>query len=850
LEASGYANRPKDFDDLLRILDGELRLITPTDPEGVEGEGSTQRPAGGKHHQLTHDYLVPSLRDWLTRKQKETRRGRAELLLADRAAVWNARPENRQLPSLWQWCRIRWLTAKKTWTPPQRKMMRKAGRYHAVRVLAVALFLALAGWGCYEAHGRLQARALRDRLLDAKAEEVPAIVREMGPYRPWLDPLLREAFEEADAKQDPAKQLHASLGLLPVDDGQIEYLYQRLLTAGPGELPVIRDALGEHKDRLVSRLWDVLGDARAGPGRRFKAACALATYDPAGGGRQRWAGVSPFVADRLLGAVQQNPSQFTALRAMLQPVREDLIPPLSSAYRSRERGESARYWASTVLADYCGDGAHVGVLAGLLLDADAKQFAVVYPKLREQGEQGLALLAAEIDKKLPADLPSADKKREELAKRQANAAVALLRRGRPEKVWPLLRRSPPDDPRVRSYLIHRLGPLGANAGAIIKRLHEEPDITIRRALLLSLGEFGDEQLPADARDSLLPMLQAIYGNEHDPGLHAAVEWLLRQWNKGDWLKQVNEEWAKNEKERGRRIEAIRQLVKKEKEKTPPQWYVTSQGQAMVVIPGPVEFLMGSPPTEEGRDVVETQHRRRIGRTYALAARPVTVGEFRRFVKESKLEAWFAEGGQAAPLMKRYSPEEDCPIILVDWYRAAAYCNWLSKQEGIPQAQWCYQTDVRGNVTGLKAGYLRLVGYRLPSEAEWEYACRAGAVTSRYYGETEELLPWYGWYLKNSGERSRPVGNKKPNDLGLFDMHGNVYTWCQESYTGAYPASADGKAVADEEDKLQIISSNSRVLRGGSFTNPALILRSAFHTWVAPASRYYYAGFRPARTFAP
>ena len=96
LEASGYASRPKDFDDLIRILDSEIRLMTPTDPEGKEGDSSSQVQAGAKYYQLTHDYLVPSLRDWLTRKQKETRRGRAELLLVDRAAVWNARPENRQ----------------------------------------------------------------------------------------------------------------------------------------------------------------------------------------------------------------------------------------------------------------------------------------------------------------------------------------------------------------------------------------------------------------------------------------------------------------------------------------------------------------------------------------------------------------------------------------------------------------------------------------------------------------------------------------------------------------------------------------------------------------------------------
>jgi formylglycine-generating enzyme required for sulfatase activity len=174
---------------------------------------------------------------------------------------------------------------------------------------------------------------------------------------------------------------------------------------------------------------------------------------------------------------------------------------------------------------------------------------------------------------------------------------------------------------------------------------------------------------------------------------------------------------------------------------------------------------------------------------------------------------------------------------------------LSKVEGIPREQWCYQTDVRGNVTALKPAYLRLQGYRLPSEAEWEYACRAGALTSRYYGETEELLPWYGWYLTNCGERTRPVGKKKPNDVGLFDMHGNVYAWCQESYKD-YPLLKKGGVIADEEDMLQILSSDSRVLRGGSFIHHAVILRSACRFGSAPADRGRPAGFRPARTFTP
>ena len=109
-EVSGYADRPADFADLIRMLDGELRLITPVDPEGSVDEEVPAHAPGGRYFQLTHDYLVHALRDWLTRKQRETRRGRAELLLAERAAVWTTRPEDRYLPSLREWAGIRLLT--------------------------------------------------------------------------------------------------------------------------------------------------------------------------------------------------------------------------------------------------------------------------------------------------------------------------------------------------------------------------------------------------------------------------------------------------------------------------------------------------------------------------------------------------------------------------------------------------------------------------------------------------------------------------------------------------------------------------------------------------------------------
>ena len=119
----------------------------------------------------------------------------------------------------------------------------------------------------------------------------------------------------------------------------------------------------------------------------------------------------------------------------------------------------------------------------------------------------------------------------------------------------------------------------------------------------------------------------MYRDDADPGLHAASEWLLRTWKQEAWLKQVNEEWAKDEEGREKRIDGIKELVAKDKEKTPPQWYVNGQGQTMVVIPGPVEFVMGSPPTEAGRSDNETQHKKRIGRTFAIAAKSVTMEQY-------------------------------------------------------------------------------------------------------------------------------------------------------------------------------------------------------------------------------
>jgi formylglycine-generating enzyme required for sulfatase activity len=270
-----------------------------------------------------------------------------------------------------------------------------------------------------------------------------------------------------------------------------------------------------------------------------------------------------------------------------------------------------------------------------------------------------------------------------------------------------------------------------------------------------------------------------------------------------------------------------------------QWYVNKAGQTLVVIPGPVEFLMGSPNAEYAREPgwLEAQHQKRISRSFAIMTHEVTVEQFLLFQKDFSYS-------------RPYSPEPDCPVSNITWYDAAAYCNWLSGQEGIPEDQWCYLTNEQDEYAkGMKpaAGYLQRIGYRLPTEAEWEFACRAGTMTCRYYGETENLLDQYARCTKDS-TRDRamlPVGSLKPNDLGLFDMLGNTREWCQENIH-YYSVPGDGRPSEDLGDESEVSDDQHRVLRGGFFIQP-IHVRSARRGRAPVTIRDYNIGMRVART---
>jgi len=192
------------------------------------------------------------------------------------------------------------------------------------------------------------------------------------------------------------------------------------------------------------------------------------------------------------------------------------------------------------------------------------------------------------------------------------------------------------------------------------------------------------------------------------------------------------------------------------------------------------------------------------------------------------------------------PSDDCAVGALTWYDAARYCNWLSTRERIPEDQLCYPKSIGHGMT-LPENALERTGYRLPTEAEWEYACRSGATTLWPHGLSEPRLIDYAWSVRDSKRVMHRSGLKRPNEMGLFDVLGNASEWC----TGTVALAWDPNKPRPREDRLELptIDDDHQVVdsRGGSFLDPSADVRSANRNLRKPSERLPSFGMRLART---
>jgi formylglycine-generating enzyme required for sulfatase activity/tRNA A-37 threonylcarbamoyl transferase component Bud32 len=703
-----------------------------------------------------------------------------------------------------------------------------------------------------------RAASLVQALASADTVGVPRLIEDLAEFRDLAGPQLRELAKQPTTTKSG---LHARMALLSEEPGRAGELAKYLPECKPEELLPIRSLLTPHTAAVATGLWGVLTDAKSEPGKRVRAASALAGLAP---DDPRWSAVAPGIVE---AAVQANPVEFVAWSAALEPVRGPLLPALVRRYsESRGRIRSRKLNESELVAEASGFDLTANILAryttdrpaelaelamivdarhhGLFAEAISKNRAGVVPVLKGELDKiafpgGLvgSGLGSVVGAPVSVSALNPDPVFDALAKRKANAAAVLLALGESEPVWPVFRFPADGDPSTRSYLIERLAGIGADPLTVIRRFREETELSAKRALLIALGDFPVSPVWVDGREGLAKELLRLYREHPDPGLHGAIDWLLRQrWGKAEELEGIDAAMKAQA-----RASVLPWLAGAAASGIPPahgghgrDWYVNGKGQTYAVVQGPKEFTFGSPATESGRYADEMAHRERIGRSFAIATKEVTVEQFLRFRPGHK---W----------TEHISPDRDSPAVRVTWYDAAEYCNWLSEREGIPREQWCYEPNEKGLYAEgmqIKTDHLQLGGYRLPTEAEWEYACRSGSVVSYFYGRSEELLARYGWYHTNGEERAWPVGRLRPNDLGLFDTLGNVWEWVEDPRSDYY-----GDQLNDKENPLQLRLKDQslRFLRGGSFFVFAVNVRCANRFSARPATDDNSFGFRPART---
>jgi formylglycine-generating enzyme required for sulfatase activity len=239
---------------------------------------------------------------------------------------------------------------------------------------------------------------------------------------------------------------------------------------------------------------------------------------------------------------------------------------------------------------------------------------------------------------------------------------------------------------------------------------------------------------------------------------------------------------------------------------PPKEITNSIGMKLVLTPKGT-FMMGSPESEEARFEDETQHEVTISKDYYLGVHEVTQAQYEKVMgtKPSYFQGDEIKGSST-----------NNPVESVSWLDAVEFCKKLSD---LPEEK------AAGRV------------YRLPTEAEWEYACRAGSKSAYSFGASSKSLGDYAWFGENSGRQTHPVGEKKANAWGLYDMHGNVWELCSDWY-GEYPKGAVSDPSGPNEGSY-------RVIRGGGWNDEAADCRSANRARIVPSDRSINLGFRVA-----
>jgi formylglycine-generating enzyme required for sulfatase activity len=713
------------------------------------------------------------------------------------------------------------------WTRRHRTWARAA----AASLLLVTMVALAASWivnrarlQTDEAH---QQRALAqiDLLCNAEPAAIPVILENLRPFHDEVIPRLRSLRARSDLR--PHERLRLDLALLDDEPNLLTDLVDALLVCGHDDFPVLRDRLRPRCAEIADRLWQTLQDDRADSSARFRAGLALANYLP---DSVRWtAAESAFIANTLLA---KGIDRQRELRIDLQPIAPRLLDEIYRSFRDPVKPSDVRVAATAALAAWGGDQPRL--LAAAVSEATADQFNVLLPPLAaaEDCATAIAALREIVARQPPAGRAVAEEQRIELGRKRAGAAIALVRLGSDPKFAELF--APADDPESRTQFIAGLRARGVAPAELLACLDVATDETVRFGLILSLGEFSLDEIPEHRRDGLASQVTTWYRTDPCSAIHGACGWLLRAWQLADRVHDFDRTPHSADYDPMR------------------EWFLVQVGRpvalgmamTMVSFP-PGEFMMGSPPTERDRQNQEAQHRVRVTRPFVMDDRLVSRALYTRFLADSRGSA----AAQAyLATVDEMAPTELHPAVGLNWYDAVLFARWLTAETGMSESDQCYADpatlalDAHGHPVDRQwPFYPERKGFRLPTEAEWEYACRSGTVTTFSFGSDQTLACDYGWFQGNSAGSLHQSSPLKPTGRGLVSMHGNSAEWCHD-WLGFIPG---GTGV----DPLGAADGPCRAVRSGSYLSGVALSRSACRSGLPPEFSAPYGGMRVVRTLA-
>ncbi len=614
------------------------------------------------------------------------------------------------------------------------------------------------------------------------------LVRELLPFQenPLNDLVMDESAE-------PQRRFRSALVLADRQRAAADYLTRRVVDLSAFEIELLCGALAHARYRDAT-VWQSLVQNRQDKGiRRLRAACALAQLAPTA---DCWADIASDVAGLLISESAIEAANWSRL---LQPVSRLLLPHLREFHNRRDLPASQRAILAGILSEYLSGDTHS--LAELLEGSDQESFTSFFEKLTGDNQGGRTALQDRLDGLTSKIIPATNV--EVVNAQKARLAIGLFRLGQDKPLRSFLRLQP--DPRIRYVCIHQMAPLGADARELIHAASMEDDSSIQAAFLLALGDPVSKNRAQESRAESIELLNRLFQNHPDSEVHSAAEWLLRK------LQATPPSETKYASlDDAAALGRIR--------------HAHVHGFAFALILRGDEFLMGSPSEERGRslenslgaDDSEKQERVAVA-PFAIATKETTLGQFRMFRADHQ----------------KMASNADLPATNVTLEQVARFCNWLNTLENLPASDNCFsfKPSANGFDVIVEPDFARRRGYRIPTEAEWEYACRAGTTTARFFGESDALTPSYGWLLPQSNARLSAVGQLRPNPLGLFDIYGGAAEWTLRMRPNRW-------------------SPKSQIARGGHCQNPSTTARSAHRTVNLPQMDYPTLGFRLAKSLRP